>query len=929
MSAASTSDGLPGYQRSGQAAILEGVIARAGELSAIERFVARSADRASVLVLEGEPGMGKTTLWEAAIEAARNRGLRVLAARASGAEAQLSFAALTDLLEDVAEGSFAALPTPQRPALDAALLRALPAGVPPEPRAIALGFLNVLRAVADDGPLVVAVDDLQWLDPASAEALAFAARRLDGEPVSFLLARRPAGPSDLERALERRKPERLHVGPLGLTAIGRLLLERLELNVRRQLLRRIVEATRGNPLFALELGRSLAESGPPATGEGIPVPVVIEDLLGTRIAGLPQPARRLLLALALSGDLRPSQLREIEDADALDRAVAAGVLVVDGDHARPSHPLLAAAAKQGATAREQRELHAELALVVADEELRAFHLALATEVPDAELAATVEAAAAAAAARGGAQEAVVLAEHALRLTAEPDERTRRLLALAEYLNVAGEQVALTELLAPQLESLPRGEARVRACLLLSNGAVESNDAVVRYLERALAETADDVRLRALVLAELSANDALARVERIRTAEDLALEAVKAGPEVGPEAERAALYALSWARSLRGQPIDDICERFHGLSESGAYLAFSPDRAAGQRLVWRGEIVEARATLSRLLAVADERGEPLSYALQRLHLCELELRAGGWDEATRLLDEWERDGELLVWPCYDRCRAFVAAGRGLPEETQRWAAETLARAQRTGLHWDVLEAGRARGVGYLLTREPALAAESLGAVWEHTQREGVEEPGVFPVAPDLVEALVELGRREEAQAVTDRLRELSEPRVHPWGLTTARRCAALVRLAAPGEGEEAAPELADAADAYGALGLRFDRARTLLSLGRAQRRLRKWGAARDSLQQAAAAFDELGSPGWAEQAREEGARLGGRRPKATGELTPAEQRVVELAADGLSNKEIARSLVVTVRTVEVHLTHAYAKLGVRSRSQLARRLAERA
>ena len=904
------------------------MIARAGELSAIERFVAASADRAAVLVLEGEPGIGKTTLWEAAIDAARSRGLRILATRASDADAQLSFAGLTDLLENVAEGSFATLPAPQRPALDIALLRAVPAGAPPEPRAIALALLNVLRTLADDGPVVVAVDDLQWLDSDSAESLAFAARRLDGEPVSFLLARRPTGPSELERVLERRKPDRLHVGPLGLTAIGRLLLDRLELNVRRQLLRRIVDATRGNPLFALELGRSLAERGPPATGQEIPVPLVVEDLLGTRIARLPDAQRRLLLAVALSGDLGPAQLKAIADLATVEEAVDSGLLVVEGEHARPSHPLLAAAAKQGATESEQRELHAELAGVVADEELRAFHLALAADSPDEELADRVGAAAATAAARGAAQEAVVLAEHALRLTAAPQERVHRLLALAEYLNVAGEQVALTELLAPQLESLPPGEPRVRACLLLSNGTVESNDAIVDYLERALAESAGDERLRAIVLAELSSNDALARVERIGTAEEHALEAVEKGRGTSPAAERAALYALAWARALRGRAIDDVSNRFDVLSDAGSYLASSPERVAGQRLAWRGEVNAARTVLAQLLGVADERGEPISYALQRLHLCELELRVGGWDEATRLLDEWERDGELLVWPCYDRCRALVAAGRGLPEETERWAAEAIARAQRTGLHWDVLEASRARGLGELLARNLQLAAESFRAVWAHTQREGVEEPGVFPVAPDLVEALVELGELDEAQAVTDRLRELAEKSDHPWGLATARRCAALVRLASS-EDEEAAADLATAADRYEELGLRFDRARTLLSLGRIQRRQRKWGAARDALQAAAEAFDELGSPGWAEQATQERARLGGRRPKGSGELTPAEQRVVELAADGLSNKEIARSLVVTVRTVEVHLKHAYAKLGIRSRTQLARRLAERA
>ncbi len=234
--------------------------------------------------------------------------------------------------------------------------------------------------------------------------------------------------------------------------------------------------------------------------------------------------------------------------------------------------------------------------------------------------------------------------------------------------------------------------------------------------------------------------------------------------------------------------------------------------------------------------------------------------------------------------------------------------------------------RARGIGALLARDLTLAEESLGAVWEHVQREGVDEPGAFPVAPDLVETLVELGKLDEAQAVTDRLRRLSEERDHPWGLATTRRCAALVQLASRG-GEEATMDLAHAAAAYGALGLRFDRARSLLGLGRAQRRLRKWGEARRSLEQAAAEFDDLGSPGWAQQTRSERARVGARPPRATGVLTAAERRVVGLAADGLSNKEIARSLFVTVRTVEVHLKHAYTKLGIRSRTQLPRYLSE--
>ena len=185
-------------------------------------------------------------------------------------------------------------------------------------------------------------------------------------------------------------------------------------------------------------------------------------------------------------------------------------------------------------------------------------------------------------------------------------------------------------------------------------------------------------------------------------------------------------------------------------------------------------------------------------------------------------------------------------------------------------------------------------------------------------------MTEIGEPKEAQAVVKRLRRLAQQQAHPWALVTAVRCAALCELAS-GYDEDAARRLGQAAELYGGLGLRFEPARSLLTLGRVQRRNRKWAASRRSLEEAAAAFGELGSSGWADEARSELARVGARRPRGLGELTPAEARVVELATEGRSNKEIATILYVSVKTVELHLSHAYKKLGVRSRSQLAPRL----
>ena len=900
------------------------LVGRERELAELRELFERPRGPCTI-VLTGGPGVGKTTIWEAGIAAARESGFRELTARTSGAEAELSFAALTDLLDGVELGSLENVPTPQRRALEVALLRVEPDGQPPSSRAIALGFLNVVRALSGGGPVLIAVDDLQWLDSASREVLAFAMRRLESESIVFLLARRPGDTTELERAC-RTRVTRLDVGPLSLGAIRVLLAERLGLSLSRHALRRLVESTLGNPLFALEFGRSLVEDGLPALGEELSVPDSVEELLEVRVAHLSPGVRRLLLAVALTGDLRLSALPASIDLDAAEEAVEAGVLVIDGDRVRASHPLLAAAARKRSRARQRRELHLELVQMAADEQLRARHLALATTAADGNVADKVAAAALAAAAHGARRAAVELGEHALRLTpAASDERVERVLALASYLEAAGEFQRLTDVLRTELDAIPPGPYRARAWLLLAEGAhIEHLDGYRAHLERALEEANDDPGLRARVVAKMSS--AVIAVENINEAEASALEVLPAAREAGPEVERPVLFALAWARGLEGRSVDDLCERFAAASDSAGYLAESPERVAGQRLVWRGELEQARPFFERLRALADERGELPSYAWAQSHICELELRIGNWAAAARLLDEWAEtsEEELFVVPVVERCRALLAAGRGLPEEAEKWAQETIARAVAVGTQWDWLEALRARGIAALLTHDSATAVESLKAVWDHTLREGVDEPGAFPVAPELVEALMEVGELGEAEAVVMRLRRLAEQQEHPWGLVTAARCGALKELAS-GYDEDAARVLERAAEDYGRLGLRFERARSLLAAGRLQRRHRKWAASRRSLAEAAAAFGELGSSGWAEEARSEQGRVGARRPRALGELTPAESRVVELAAAGHSNKEIAGILYVSVKTVELHLSHAYATLGVRSRAQLAPRL----
>jgi tetratricopeptide (TPR) repeat protein len=820
-----------------------GVLGRETELAAVAALLDEPAPGA--LVLTGGPGIGKTTLWRAGIAAALERGHRVLAAQATDAVAQLSFAALTDLCHDVGDEAFEEIPAPQLAALEVALLRAAPADAPPEPRAIALGFTALMRTLASEQPLVIAIDDLQWLDDASADAIAYAAWRLGDVPVRFLLARRPVEPTQVERSLTRL--ERLEVGPLSLVATRRLLSERLDLALSRHHIRRIVEATLGNPLFALEIGRALGDR------VDLPLPHALEDMLGTRVAELPDPLRRVLLAVALGPDLTTGELATI--ADAVDEAVAAGLVVIDRDRVRASHPLLAEAAKQRARSSERRAVHRALADVVAGAELRALHLALAADRADPVLAGTAAAAAATASARGARHEAVRLAEHALRLTPEDaPEWTARLLELAHALEIAGEADRLSELLKPVVNVLPSGPVRAEAYVLLSEGGhIRTFAEYDHYLDLALVECGDDPVLRADILAKKSVDASASRLATMGVAETLARDALEAAERAGPESERLGLMALAWVRAMTGHAIDDICERHRTASDAAVYIVEDPGRIAGQRLVWRGEIAPARALLGRLLALADERGEANSYAIMRLHVTELELRAGHWDAAERLLDEWAEsaDADLLIPPMYERCRALLHAGRGEADPAEQWAAKTIADARAVGILWDEQEALRARTQAALLEDDPARAAESARAVWEHMTRDGVTEPGVYPIAPDLVEALTRLGELDEARTVTDRLRDLAEQHAHPWARLSVRRSLALIRLAAAYD-EAATDELAAVANAYGVLGLRFDAARTHLAAGRAQRRHRKWAGATASLERARDAFSALGSPGWEAQ-----------------------------------------------------------------------------
>ena len=359
-----------------------GVIGREPELAVLDEFL-RWDRPPPALLLTGGPGIGKTALWEEGLRRARDRGVRVLAARPGGAEAELSFAGLFDFLAGVDIGDVSGLPAPQQRALETVLVRAEPEDRPPERFAISAGFLSVLLSLGASEPLLVAVDDLQWLDAATAEVLGFAARRAGGRPFRFLLSRRSGSGTGVEHELGSAGLRRVEVGPLNLGATRQLLLHDLGLTLPAWTLSRLFEATQGNPLLALELGRALAGGRTWPVGAELPVADLVANPFGARVARLSVPSRRALLAAALSGHVSLPQLMAVADAAAVEELVADGLLISDGEQVRLSHPLLAVAARRQAKVPERRTLHLALAKVAGDETLRARHLALSARAQDA------------------------------------------------------------------------------------------------------------------------------------------------------------------------------------------------------------------------------------------------------------------------------------------------------------------------------------------------------------------------------------------------------------------------------------------------------------------------------------------------------------------------------------------------------------------
>jgi DNA-binding CsgD family transcriptional regulator len=907
------------------------IVSRQEELAAVRAFVTRADGAPAALVLEGEAGIGKSALWAAGVAAARQRGLRVLSSRPAEAERGFAHAALGDLLEDVLDDVLSALTPPRRRALAAALLIEDANTNAADPRALGVAVRTALQLLAAEAPLVLAIDDVQWLDPSSAAALAFALRRLDGDDVRILLSRRHDENGPLELALAG-GIERLLIGPLSMGAIQAVVRNRLGRTFPRPAMLRLHEISGGNPFFALELARALAGASLPLDpGQPLPVPQSLQRLVGEHLRALPEETRAALLVVAVMGAPALAVVEAVGiAAQTLAPAVAADVLELANGEVRFDHPLLASAVISEATETDRRSAHRLVAAAVDEPISHARHVAAALEQPDAEVALLLEDAADLARTRGAPAVSAELGEAAARSTPldQEGDRRRRVVRAAQDHLAAGSGERGFVLAAELLENATPGPARAEAFALL--GYLEMTTRVhtaVEHFRRALREHDLPPEL------ELDLHDHLAFATRVTegltVAEEHAGEAVRLGELIGDDGLTArTLATLAIVRFNQGQPESlSLAQRAVELARrSGDVGAVS---AAGHAwifcLLWSGRIDEARLALEAQLRTVAERDERWE-AVILWYLALVEEREGRLALAR---EHAERSFELTLQyagqepddPGVYLPLARVAAYQGDEKLARKLAERACAYAETQG----GMSTGRAHlallGTVDHWAGDPVSALERFEAFDEERRAAGFSHATSVHLA-DHFASLLEVGRAADALQLLERWESESRILGNRWAIAEAFRCRGLVASDA-GDLVAAVALLEEAVLLHEEVGDAFGASRALLLLGATRRRVRQKRSSREAIEKALAGFEAIGAAAWVEKARSELGRIGGRTHEHG--LTPAERRVAMLVAEGRTNREVAAALYLGERTVETHLSHVYAKLRIRSRTELARAL----
>jgi DNA-binding CsgD family transcriptional regulator len=883
------------------------------------------AGRSGVLVVCGEPGIGKTALLEYAIGSAA--GLRVAQVAGVESEMELAFAALQQLCAPMLD-NLESLPDPQRDALGVAF--GLKAGAAPDRFLVGLAALGLLSEAAEQQPLLCVIDDAQWLDRASAQALGFVARRLLADRVALVFATREPGE-------EYRGLPELLVGGLREGDAQELLSSVVRGPLDERVRDRILAETRGNPLALLELPRGVAPAelaggfGSPSVPTASGLPGRIEDNFRRRLEVLPAATQQLMLVAAAEPAGEPALVWRAAErlgigAGALAPAADAGLLVI-GERVTFRHPLVRSAAYRAAPPPERRAAHQALADAAdpqADPDRRAWHRAQATTGPDEDVASELERSAGRAQARGGLAAAAAFLERAAALTLDPARQAERALAAAHAKYQAGAFDATLGLLATAEAGPPDQLRRARADLLRGQIAFASSrgsDApplllkAARQFEPLDPRLARETYLDALAAALFAGRLALGG--GMREVAEAARAAAPPGTARGPDLLLDGLALLVTEGYPAGAPVlRRAVSAFRSTdlsTEEGLRWLWLASYAAG--IVW--DYASWDVLSDRQVTLAREVGALITLPIALSTHAGVHLFAGEFNEAASLVAQAESVAEATESSLAPYGALALAVFRG--QEVQ--AAQLIQTATD--------DAGR-RGEGGGLSSVQWAAAvlwNSLGRYEEAlaaAQRASEESPAVRFASwalIELVEAAVRSAVPERAAGAIQRLSGIARACGTDWALGAAARSRALVS-----DGAAAENLYREAIDCFGRARLRVDLARAHLLYGEWLRRQRRRRDAREQLGRAYQIFDSIGAAAFAERARIELRATGGhaRQPavQTPDTLTAQEALIARLAGEGASNPQIAAQLFISPATVAYHLRKVFTKLGVTSRSQLA-------
>jgi DNA-binding CsgD family transcriptional regulator len=898
------------------------------ERAEIGRLLEAARDsRSGALVVRGEPGIGKTALLADARERARD--MHVLTARGVESESDLPFAAVHQLVRPALD-RLEQLPAPQAVALRGAL--GLEEGGTPEPFLVFAACLSLLADVAERRPLLCTIDDAHWLDTASADALSFVARRLDAEGIVILFGAREGE----DRAFEPAGVPSLTLEPLDAEASASLLTG-VAGNAAPAVLERLLEQASGNALALVELPSSLSEAqlaGDEPLPEVLPLTRQVESIFLDRVRRLPVEAQRLLL-VAATDEVEDAGLvihaAELlgSDTHALDLAEETGLVSVEGNRLAFRHPVVRSAIYQAATSTERRDAHGALARAFADYEehadRRAWHLAASVLEPDEDVVRALEEAAERAEERAGYMAAAKAFARAGELSSDGQARGRRLTRAARAARVAGADahaLALANEAGPLVD-----DDLLEADLALTIGIVESRrgrpmDALARLVEaaRAIADRDPSKAVELLIPATSAASMGGDRTARAEVA-GLAAELVSAGGN--DETTSLARVLAAYLQAREGEAPSGAAELEAALARASTSDDPRHLQAASTAAIFLGDNDRSAALINRATSLARARGEfgilveALSMSASQHYLSQR------FDEAALVASEalqFARElGAANPAGTPLGILAFVAAIQGNDDEARRRSTELRelaaahgvpARATFAAYVLAMLDLGRGRWSEAL--ERFRVVADPRPDVGDGFLAKGAQ--------PDMIEAALRAGYPDEAREALSQFEEWAPQSSYPWVDARLSSCRGLVT-----DGDEATAHFEEALRLALTSGP-FDLARIRLLYGEHLRRERRRADARAQLRAALEGFERVRAEPWAERARIElrasGETARKRDPSTIDLLTPQELQISRLVAEGLSNKEVAAQLFLSPRTIDYHLRNVFAKLGIKSRTQLA-------